>query len=190
MDDALAHLATLIPARGEPVLTLDDGASGVWRVRASKLTVRVDLRARTAVRSTDTVASTAADPLDGLVLPLVEIRSCTVGGRLSIVVQDEQGAPVVIKAKKVRYLQPVDEDAAERRDRHLQALRDAVAAGGDSPDDRRAALHFGARWAAVGEAYGLSGVQAAARWKEQDRAAIARLREARGESNPSPEGSS
>ncbi|NAZ83143.1 hypothetical protein GTR02_15085 [Kineococcus sp. R8] len=181
MDDDLQHLATLIPARGEPVRTLDDTATGSWRVRASRVTVRLDLDARTVVRSTDTVPTLTPDPLDGRLLALEEIRSCAVGEPLSLRVRDEDGRPATVRATKVRYVQPVDPEAGARRERHLRQLAAAVAAGSDSRDDRIAAVHFGATWAAVGEVHDISGVQAAARWKEPDREVLARLRAARGE---------
>jgi len=184
VDDDLQHLAELVPPRGAPVRALDDAASGTWRVRASRVTVRLDLDARTVVRSTDTVPTLTPDPLDGRVLQLTEVRSCAVGEPLSLRVRDEDGNPATVKATKVRYLQPVDPEAGARKERHLRQLAAAVSAGSDSPDDRRAAVHFGATWAEVGEVHDLSGVQAAARWKEQDREALARLRAARGETVP------
>lgn len=181
MDDALTRLAALIPERGEPVSTLADDATGMWRVRATKVSVRLDLDARTAVRLTDTTPGTTPDPLDGQVLPLVRVEQCTVGEKLRLVVREVQGAEVPVTARKVKYLQPVDADAERRRHGHLDALRKAVAAGGDSPEDRRAALHFGAKWSAIGEVYGLTGVQASTEHQAGDRAELARLREARGE---------
>ena len=187
MDDDLQHLAELIPTRGAPVRTLDDAGTGTWRVRASRVTVRLDLDARTVVRSTDTLPTLTPDPLDGHVLALTAVRSCTVGEPLSLLVHDADGRPATVRAPKVRYVQPLDPEAGARRERHLRQLSAAVAAGSDSPDDRRAAVHFGATWAAVGEAYDLSGVQAAARWKEQDREVLARLRAARGETSTAPE---
>jgi len=187
MDDDLQHLAELIPPRGAPVRVLDDAGTGTWRVRASRVTVRLDLDARTVLRSTDTVPTLTPSPLDGVVLPLVEVRSCAVGEPLQLLVQDEQGRPATVRATKVRYLQPVDPEAVARKERHLRQLAAAVAAGSDSPDDRRAAVHFGATWAEVGEVHDLSGVQAASRWKEQDREALARLRAARGETGGAAE---
>lgn len=182
MDDALARLADLIPARGETVTTLTDEASGQWRVRATKCSLRLDLDERTLVRTTDTIRGVPADPRDGQVLALVAIDRCEVGEKLALQVRDADGATSVVAARKVKYVQPVEADADRRRHGHLDALRAAVAAGGDSPDDRRAALHFGAKWSAIGEVYGLSGVQASTQWQAGDRAEIARLRVARGES--------
>ncbi|MGI4894316.1 MAG: hypothetical protein ACRYF3_04280 [Janthinobacterium lividum] len=182
MDDDLTRLAALVPVRSEPISTLDEGMSGSWRIRATKLTVRLDLSARTAIRLTDTVAGTTPDPLDGVELPLVRIESCTVGERLALEVRDDQGSTTRITARKVKYVQAVDADAERRWHGHLDRLRAAVTAGGDSPQDRRAALHFGAKWSAIGEVYGLSGVQAASTWQAEDRAELARLRAARGES--------
>lgn len=181
MDDALERLAALIPEPGEPVDELTDEATGQWRVRATKLTVRLDLDERTAVRLTDTIRGLAPDPLDGQVLTLVRVVRCEVGEKMALEVRDETGTASVVAARKVKYLQEIEPDVDRRRHGHLDRLKAAVAAGGDSPDDRRAALHFGAKWSAIGEVYDMTGVKAAAEWQAGDRAELARLRAAREE---------
>ncbi|NAZ74693.1 hypothetical protein GTQ99_04545 [Kineococcus sp. T13] len=90
-------------------------------------------------------------------------------------------ATLLIGGGVVQYLQAISSDSAQRAHEHLRALQQAVAAGGDAPAHRIAAVYFGATWAQVGAVYGLSGHQARIRWHERGRRAVKMMRRRRGE---------
>ena len=195
-------LARFVPVRPEPVSVLPAG--GVWRVRTDASVFIFDLNAGT-VRRWGTYAN--ASRHDGEEQVLTSAPQCAVGSKLVFAVKqvphqdshsdwhEQRGGPrhsdragtsaqagvQRFAADRVRYLEPVDPQRAERARKHVEGWADESLPATVRAAHLCAASYFGASWTELGQAVGLSGRRTRTLFKQEVLQVMVALRSARGE---------